>query len=66
MNKNSYQLFQILSSLYVNIILTSLEIWTEMDQIPTTGNVDKLLERFAMWKQSHLSLRPHDVALLLV
>ncbi|KAJ6652341.1 hypothetical protein lerEdw1_012703 [Lerista edwardsae] len=53
-------------SLYVNVILTSLEIWVEKDQIPTTGSVEQLLEKFAKWKQSHLSLRPHDVALLFV
>ncbi|XP_060106579.1 disintegrin and metalloproteinase domain-containing protein 2-like [Heteronotia binoei] len=52
--------------LNTKVILSSLEIWTEMDKIHTTKSMNELLQRFSEWKQSHLSLRPHDVAFLFI
>lgn len=58
--------FQMFFKLNTKIILSSLELWTERDQIQTTRNLDELLQRFTEWKYIHLNLRPHDVAFLLM
>lgn len=58
--------FQMFHPLNVTVVLSSLELWTEEDKISTAGEADELLQRFLQWKQSHLTLRPHDIAYLLV
>uniref|UniRef100_A0A8C8SB54 ADAM metallopeptidase domain 32 n=1 Tax=Pelusios castaneus TaxID=367368 RepID=A0A8C8SB54_9SAUR len=52
--------------LNMTIVLSSLEIWTDDNKIHTTGEVDEILRRFLQWKESHLVLRPHDIAFLFV
>uniref|UniRef100_A0A8D0H380 Peptidase M12B domain-containing protein n=1 Tax=Sphenodon punctatus TaxID=8508 RepID=A0A8D0H380_SPHPU len=52
------------SPLNIRIVLSSLEFWTDRNKIPTTGEAAELLQRFLEWKNSHLVLRPHDVAYL--
>uniref|UniRef100_A0A7M4DXP9 ADAM metallopeptidase domain 32 n=1 Tax=Crocodylus porosus TaxID=8502 RepID=A0A7M4DXP9_CROPO len=54
------------SRLNVTIVLSSLEFWTDYNKIITTGEANELLHRFVKWKNSHLVLRPHDMAYLLV
>lgn len=56
--------FQIFTELNVTIVLSSLEFWSDYNKIPTSGQVDILLERFLKWKESYLALRPHDTAYL--
>ncbi|NP_001164053.1 disintegrin and metalloproteinase domain-containing protein 32 precursor [Rattus norvegicus] len=50
----------------VTIVLSSLELWSDKNKIPTVGEADELLRRFSEWKQSYLTLRPHDVAYLFI
>ncbi|XP_010623405.1 disintegrin and metalloproteinase domain-containing protein 2 [Fukomys damarensis] len=54
------------SSFNLTVILASLELWTDENKIPTTGDVNELLHKFQDWKKSYLILRPHDTAFLLV
>ncbi|XP_004848448.1 disintegrin and metalloproteinase domain-containing protein 2 [Heterocephalus glaber] len=56
----------IFSSFNLTVILASLELWTDENKVPTTGDVNELLHQFQDWKKSYLVLRPHDVAFLLI
>ncbi|XP_021230389.1 disintegrin and metalloproteinase domain-containing protein 32-like [Numida meleagris] len=56
----------IFNALNVTVVLSSLELWVQQNKIPTAGAVDELLQRFLQWKQSHLTLQPHNVACLFV
>ncbi|XP_053434806.1 disintegrin and metalloproteinase domain-containing protein 32 [Nycticebus coucang] len=50
----------------VTVVLSSLELWSEKNKISTAGEADELLHRFLEWKQSYLTLRPHDIAYLFI
>lgn len=54
------------SQFKLTVILSSLELWRDKNQIPTSGDADDLLQRFVIWKQGSLTLRPHDTAFLLM
>ncbi|XP_006164821.1 disintegrin and metalloproteinase domain-containing protein 32, partial [Tupaia chinensis] len=54
------------TQLKVTVVLSSLELWSDYNKIPTAGEADDLLHRFLEWKQTYLTLRPHDVAYLLI
>ncbi|XP_052018835.1 disintegrin and metalloproteinase domain-containing protein 32 [Apodemus sylvaticus] len=56
----------VFAQLKVTIVLSSLELWSDTNKIPTVGEADELLHRFLGWKQSYLTLRPHDVAYLFI
>ncbi|XP_006900369.1 PREDICTED: disintegrin and metalloproteinase domain-containing protein 32 [Elephantulus edwardii] len=56
----------IFSQLKVTIVLSSLEFWTNKNQISTIVDVGKLLHGFLEWKQTYLTLRPHDIAYLFI
>ncbi|XP_041910858.1 disintegrin and metalloproteinase domain-containing protein 32 [Arvicola amphibius] len=56
----------VFSQLQVTIVLSSLELWSDKNRIPTVGEADELLRQFLEWKQSYLTLRPHDVAYLFI
>ncbi|GAB1301749.1 Disintegrin and metalloproteinase domain-containing protein 32 [Apodemus speciosus] len=56
----------VFAQLKVTIVLSSLELWSDTNKIPTVGEADELLHRFLEWKQSYLTLRPHDVAYLFI
>ncbi|XP_069872110.1 disintegrin and metalloproteinase domain-containing protein 2-like isoform X1 [Dipodomys merriami] len=56
----------IFASINLNIILSSLELWTDENKISTSGNANELLHKFLKWKRSFLVLRPHDMAFLLI
>ncbi|XP_048784080.1 disintegrin and metalloproteinase domain-containing protein 32-like [Lagopus muta] len=64
------QVFNLVNSIFnplnVTVVPSSLELWMQQNKIPTDGAADELLQRFLQWKQSHLALRPHDVACLFV
>uniref|UniRef100_A0A8B9T423 Uncharacterized protein n=1 Tax=Anas platyrhynchos TaxID=8839 RepID=A0A8B9T423_ANAPL len=59
------QLFSYVNSMFsrlnLTIALSSLELWTEKNKIPTMGDAEELLQRFLQWKNIHpcvgLSLR---------
>uniref|UniRef100_A0A8C9E6P4 ADAM metallopeptidase domain 18 n=1 Tax=Phocoena sinus TaxID=42100 RepID=A0A8C9E6P4_PHOSS len=55
-----------LSQFKLTVMLSSLELWSDKNQISTNGDADDLLQRFLTWKQDYLILRPHDVTFLLI
>uniref|UniRef100_A0A2K5HY52 Uncharacterized protein n=1 Tax=Colobus angolensis palliatus TaxID=336983 RepID=A0A2K5HY52_COLAP len=50
----------------LTVILSSLELWSNENQISTSGDADDILQRFLAWKRDYLILRPHNIAYLLV
>ncbi|XP_065375193.1 disintegrin and metalloproteinase domain-containing protein 18 isoform X9 [Macaca fascicularis] len=50
----------------LTVTLSSLELWSNENQISTSGDADDILQRFLAWKRDYLILRPHDIAYLLV
>ncbi|XP_057552949.1 disintegrin and metalloproteinase domain-containing protein 18-like [Hippopotamus amphibius kiboko] len=54
------------SQFKLTVILSSLELWSDKNQISTNGDADDLLQRVLTWKQDYLILRPHDVTFLLI
>ncbi|XP_074209798.1 disintegrin and metalloproteinase domain-containing protein 18-like [Camelus bactrianus] len=54
------------SQFTLTVILSSLELWSDKNQISTNGDADDLLHRFLTWKRDYLILQPHDVAFLLI
>uniref|UniRef100_A0A8C0B6G5 ADA32 protein n=1 Tax=Buteo japonicus TaxID=224669 RepID=A0A8C0B6G5_9AVES len=64
------QLFSYVNSMFarlnLTIVLSSLELWTEKNKIPTTGDVEELLQRFLQWKNVHRVLRLQDITFLFV
>ena len=54
------------SQFKLTVILSSLELWPDENQISTNGDMDDLLQRFLTWKQDSLILRPHDITFLLM
>ncbi|XP_055449327.1 disintegrin and metalloproteinase domain-containing protein 32 [Psammomys obesus] len=56
----------VFAQLKVTVVLSSLELWSDKNKISTDGEADELLQRFLEWKQSYLTLRPHDVAYLFI
>ncbi|OXB75069.1 UNVERIFIED_CONTAM: hypothetical protein H355_015430 [Colinus virginianus] len=64
------QLFSYVNSMFsrlnLTVVLTSLELWTERNKIPTTGGAEELLQRFLQWKNTRHTSWLRDVAFLLV
>ncbi|XP_048186480.1 disintegrin and metalloproteinase domain-containing protein 18-like [Perognathus longimembris pacificus] len=64
------QIIGLVNTMFANfkltVLLSSVELWTHANQILTSGDADDVLQRFLEWKQDHLTLRPHDVAHLLI
>uniref|UniRef100_A0A8B9T4L2 Disintegrin and metalloproteinase domain-containing protein 21 n=1 Tax=Anas platyrhynchos TaxID=8839 RepID=A0A8B9T4L2_ANAPL len=58
--------FQMFSRLNLTIALSSLELWTEKNKIPTMGDAEELLQRFLQWKNIHRVLRLQDITFLFV
>ncbi|XP_005856576.2 PREDICTED: disintegrin and metalloproteinase domain-containing protein 18-like [Myotis brandtii] len=54
------------TQLKLTVILSSLELWSDKNQISTIGDVDELSKRFLAWKRDDLILRPHDITFLLI
>ncbi|XP_053434613.1 disintegrin and metalloproteinase domain-containing protein 18-like [Nycticebus coucang] len=50
----------------LTVILSSLELWSDKNQISTMGEAEDILQRFLAWKRNYLILRPHDIAYLLI
>ncbi|XP_060038216.1 disintegrin and metalloproteinase domain-containing protein 18-like isoform X1 [Erinaceus europaeus] len=63
------QIIALVNSLFaqfkLTVVLSSLELWSNNNQISTNGDADNLLQRFVAWKNSYLILQPYDIALLL-
>lgn len=58
--------FQMFTRLNLTIALSSLELWTEKNKIPTMGDAEELLQRFLQWKNIHRVLRLQDITFLFV
>ncbi|XP_025134019.3 disintegrin and metalloproteinase domain-containing protein 32 [Bubalus bubalis] len=54
------------AQLKISIVLSSLELWSDKNKISTVGEAEELLHRFLEWKNSYLTLRPHDIAYLFI
>ncbi|XP_010837147.1 PREDICTED: disintegrin and metalloproteinase domain-containing protein 32, partial [Bison bison bison] len=54
------------AQLKISIVLSSLELWSDKNKISTAGEAEELLHRFLEWKNSYLTLRPHDIAYLFI
>ncbi|XP_045410665.1 disintegrin and metalloproteinase domain-containing protein 20 [Lemur catta] len=55
------------NALNLDIVLTGLEIWTEKNPFSTSGDLDHVVEEFAVWKYHNFDNRVHhDTAHLLI
>ncbi|XP_019808896.2 A disintegrin and metallopeptidase domain 3-like isoform X1 [Bos indicus] len=54
------------SQLQVSVILTSLEIWSDLNKISTDGDAHDVLQRFVSWREKSLLQSSHDLAYLLI
>ncbi|XP_004475183.2 disintegrin and metalloproteinase domain-containing protein 18 isoform X2 [Dasypus novemcinctus] len=50
----------------LTVLMRSLELWSNKNQISTNGDADNVLQTFLAWKQDYLILRPYDVAYLFI
>ncbi|NXJ67251.1 ADA32 protein, partial [Rostratula benghalensis] len=64
------QVFNLVSNMFnplnVTIVLSTLELWKEKDEISMAEEADVLLQRFLQWKPTHLAQWSYDVSYLLV
>ncbi|KAM7227180.1 hypothetical protein CapIbe_021593 [Capra ibex] len=54
------------SQLQVSVILTSLEIWSDLNKISTDGDAHEVLQRFVSWREKNLLQSSHDLTYLLI
>uniref|UniRef100_A0A671DTE5 A disintegrin and metallopeptidase domain 3-like n=1 Tax=Rhinolophus ferrumequinum TaxID=59479 RepID=A0A671DTE5_RHIFE len=54
------------SQLKVTVKLTSLELWSDQNKIPSDRDANEVLQRFVSWKEKFLFQRSHDMAFLLI
>ncbi|KAF4026213.1 hypothetical protein G4228_018356, partial [Cervus hanglu yarkandensis] len=54
------------SQLKVSVMLTSLEIWSDLNKISTDGDAHEVLQRFVSWREKFLFQKSHDMAYLLI
>lgn len=54
------------SQLKLTVQLTSLELWSDQNKIPSNGDANEVLQRFVSWKERFLIQRSHDMAFLLM
>ncbi|NP_001090982.1 ADAM metallopeptidase domain 3A (cyritestin 1) precursor [Sus scrofa] len=54
------------SQLKMTVMLTSLELWSDKNQILTNGDANEMLQKFVSWKEKKLFQRSHDMAYLLI
>ncbi|XP_024905786.1 A disintegrin and metallopeptidase domain 3 [Pteropus alecto] len=54
------------SQLKLTVKLTSLELWSDQNKIPSNGDANEVLQRFVSWKERFLIQRSHDMAFLLI
>lgn len=48
------------------VVLASLELWSDKDQISTDGDANDILQRFLDWKRDYLTLQSHEITHLLM
>ncbi|XP_045142797.1 disintegrin and metalloproteinase domain-containing protein 5-like [Echinops telfairi] len=53
-----------LTQLKLTVIISSIEIWSNKNQIPTTGHPDHVLHRLLEWEHKYLDLQPHHSTFL--
>ncbi|XP_059101060.1 disintegrin and metalloproteinase domain-containing protein 18 [Peromyscus eremicus] len=54
------------TQLELTVVLASLELWSDKDQISTDGDANDILQRFLDWKRDYLTLQSHEIKHLLV
>ncbi|XP_060038305.1 disintegrin and metalloproteinase domain-containing protein 32-like [Erinaceus europaeus] len=68
--KKVIEIISLINSMFaqfkVTIVLSSLELWSDENKISTAVKADALLHAFLEWKDSYLTLRPHDIAYLFI
>uniref|UniRef100_A0A2K6UDX8 Uncharacterized protein n=1 Tax=Saimiri boliviensis boliviensis TaxID=39432 RepID=A0A2K6UDX8_SAIBB len=55
-----------LTQLQLNVIISSIEIWSNKNKIDTTGHAENVLVQFIEWKKDHLNFKPHQIPYLFV
>ncbi|XP_032144030.1 disintegrin and metalloproteinase domain-containing protein 5-like [Sapajus apella] len=55
-----------LTQLQLNVIISSIEIWSNKNKIDTTEHAENILVQFIEWKKNHLNLKPHRIPFLFV
>uniref|UniRef100_A0A8C8YPX7 Uncharacterized protein n=1 Tax=Prolemur simus TaxID=1328070 RepID=A0A8C8YPX7_PROSS len=55
-----------LTQLKLTVVISSIEIWSNKNKIPTTGHPDNLLFRFSDWNYMHLKPKSHQITYLFV
>ncbi|XP_075413337.1 disintegrin and metalloproteinase domain-containing protein 5-like [Tenrec ecaudatus] len=53
-----------LTQLKLTVIISSIEIWSNKNQIPTTGHPDHVLHRLLEWERKYFDLQPHHSTFL--
>ncbi|KAM9266249.1 disintegrin and metalloproteinase domain-containing protein 32-like [Morus bassanus] len=53
-------------SLNLAVMLSSMEVWMDNSTFKTTGDGEEVLARLLKWKQTSLTLQPHEVPYLLL
>nr|XP_023418599.1 disintegrin and metalloproteinase domain-containing protein 18 [Cavia porcellus] len=54
------------TQLKLTVLLSSLELWSDKNQILTDGDADDILQRFLAWKRDSFIQRPKGIAYLLI
>ncbi|KAL6039018.1 hypothetical protein STEG23_007148, partial [Scotinomys teguina] len=54
------------TQLELTVVLASLELWSDKNQISTDGDANDILQRLLDWKQDYLSLQSHEITHLLI
>ncbi|XP_060237256.1 disintegrin and metalloproteinase domain-containing protein 18 [Meriones unguiculatus] len=70
----SQKIFQIIglvntmfTQLELTVMLASLELWSDRNQIPTDGDANDILQRLLGWRQDHhIRQSPHEITHLLI
>lgn len=54
------------TQLNLNVVLASLELWSDKNQISTDGNASDILQRLLGWKRDYLTPQSNEITHLLM
>ncbi|XP_013207416.1 disintegrin and metalloproteinase domain-containing protein 18 [Microtus ochrogaster] len=54
------------NQLELTVVLASLELWSDKNQISTDGDANDILQRLLDWERDYLTLQPHEITHLLI
>lgn len=54
------------TQLDLTVVLASLELWSDKNQISTDGDANDILQRLLDWKRDYLTLQSHEITHLLM